>query len=69
MVTGMGTLTERSGRRGHNWTWNRGRERPARSGGQRRRRTKNRTLLGDVQEYRGFYAGEGNDKVWNLKYS
>ena len=27
---------------------------------------KNTTLVGDVKEYWGFYAGEGADTVWDL---
>ena len=29
---------------------------------------KNATLIGDVQEYWGFYTGEGAGKFWHLKY-
>ena len=35
-------------------------------GGQRGEEDKNATLVGDVQEYWGFYTGEGADTVWGL---
>ena len=35
-------------------------------GGQRGEEYEKDTLVGDVQEYWGFYSGEGTDTVWDL---
>ena len=40
----------------------------ANGAGSRLRGTKRRTLVVDVQEYWGVYAGESADMIWDLQY-
>ena len=35
-------------------------------GGQQREEGKSHMLVGDLQEYWGFYAGEGANTIWDL---